>query len=128
MKSAKSRSTATVTLLIVLSLVGCTTFKPIDLESFADPGREIDVGDTVLVQTSAGQTVKFTVTAIDSNSLHGKDHEILFDDIEEIQVRQSQEGINRVLAGGMLIALAVVAAASGGFSSGRDYDFGNYLD
>lgn len=94
--------------LVIFSIVGCTSMKPVKQES---PEQSIEFKDRILVYEKSGRIVDMRVVKIDNHQIVGSLTDdplssvtIAFDDIEKIEL-ESVDGGKTVLAvlGGILL-------------------------
>lgn len=119
-------SKLTVILIAGISLVGCTTMRPIETGQ-ANLIEQLEVGDHLIVYEKSGRIVDMTLAVIDDDSLEGTlaDNslvpvEVDINDIEKIEVEKI-DGVKTTLAvvGGTIIILPLmlIAAMSGAMFS-----------
>jgi hypothetical protein len=79
------------TWLVMFTLTGCTTLRPIDAnhrdlsQSFAS--GELKIRDHVIIETTDSQTYEFDITSFSAASIDGKRHAVPADQIVSIQKR-----------------------------------------
>lgn len=125
-----------ISILVIISQVGCSNVKPIDappeaLHERIRQGEIIKVGDAVSIFTQDEKEHRFVVTAIDADEIHGKilkvssdgakiSHEevvtIPIDSVVAVQTREMSIGKTALLTGGvfgimLLIFIATAPAA-----------------
>ncbi len=111
-----------IILIAGISLVGCTTMRPIEPQQ-SNLIEQVEVGDHLIVYEKSGRIVDMTLGVIDGDSLEGTlaDNSFLpvevdIDDIEKIEVEKI-DGAKTTLAvvGGtiVILPLMVIAALSG---------------
>ncbi len=119
-------SKLTVILIAGISLVGCTTMRPIETGQ-ANLIEQLEVGDHLIVYEKSGRIVDMTLAVIDDDSLEGTlaDNslvpvEVDINDIKKIEVEKI-DGVKTTLAvvGGTIIILPLmlIAAMSGAMFS-----------
>lgn len=119
-------SKLTVILIAGISLVGCTTMRPIETGQ-ANLIEQLEVGDHLIVYEKSGRIVDMTLGVIDDDSLEGTlaDNSLIpvevdINDIEKIEVEKI-DGVKTTLAvvGGTIIILPLmlIAAMSGAIFS-----------
>ena len=80
---------------------------------------DVKVGESVVVQTSSGETKKFTVTAVENDALVGRDVRVAKSEIAALDVRRSGEGANKgLIIGAVVVGVLAIAAAAGGGGGG----------
>ena len=103
-----------VPLIIFLALMsGCTSARIADGESVEVAVSELAVGDTVQVLTADGNTVRFTIEAIEDNELIGDGVRIPIDNIRTLSVQHSNSGEIATVTGsvmGLILGSALLAA------------------
>ena len=102
------------TMVILLLASGCTTFKPVGLESeklheqlYA--GEIIHVEDKVKIRTSDGIDYRFEVLEIKENRIVGSEVNIPIENIVTIDKREFSGGKTALLVGGILGAIILMA-------------------
>ena len=119
------KSKLTVILIVGISLVGCTTMRPMETEQ-SKLTEQLEVGDHLMVYEKSGRIVDMTLDVIDGDSLEGTlagnnfiPVEVDIDDIEKIEVEKI-DGVKTTLAvvGGVIVIvpLAMIAAVGLMFS------------
>ncbi len=119
------KSKLTVILIAGISLVGCTTMRPIETQQ-SNLTEQIEVGDHLVIYEKSGRIADMTLTLIDGDSLHGSladsrrtPVQVDINDIEKIEVEKI-DGVKTTLAviGGaiVIVPLAVLAAVAFMFS------------
>ena len=107
---------------LMISLVGCTTLRPIDA---VQPGLsqriaagELKIGDQVIIETTDWQTYEFKIASVSGASIEGKRHSIPMDRIVSIQKRVLNTKrtllLVLVVAGGAALTIALVSALRAG--------------
>lgn len=115
----------TVILIAGISLVGCTTMRPMETEQ-SKLTEQLEVGDHLIVYEKSGRIVDMTLDVIGGDSLEGTlagnnfiPVEVDIDDIEKIEVEKI-DGVKTTLAvvGGVIVIvpLAMIAAVGLMFS------------
>lgn len=119
------KSKLTVILIAGISLVGCTTMRPVETEQ-SKLTEQLEVGDHLIVYEKSGRIVDMTLDVIGGDSLEGTlagnnfiPVEVDIDDIEKIEVEKI-DGVKTTLAvvGGVIVIvpLAMIAAVGLMFS------------
>jgi len=119
------KSKLTVILIAGISLVGCTTMRPVETGQ-SKLTEQLEVGDHLVIYEKSGRIADMTLTLIDGDSLEGTlaDNnfipvEVDIDDIEKIEVEKI-DGVKTTLAvvGGVIVIvpLAMIAAVGLMFS------------
>ena len=119
------KSKLTVILIAGISLVGCTTMRPIETQQ-SNLTEQFEVGDHLVIYEKSGRIADMTLTLIDGDSLHGSladsrrtPVQVDINDIEKIEVEKI-DGVKTTLAviGGaiVIVPLAVLAAVAFMFS------------
>jgi hypothetical protein len=113
----------TVALLAVTTLLatGCATTQPVALNHSGDRIERpaVSVGESVVVKTTAGQTRKFTVTAVEDDALVGKDVRVPYAQIASLETATA--GGHKMSTGlivGLAVGVAALAVALGGGGGG----------
>jgi hypothetical protein len=121
-KGKTMNSKLIVILIAGISLVGCTTMRPIDAQQ-SSLTQEVEVGDHLIAYEKSGRIVDMTVSVIDGDVLKGtlaeNSHvpvEVDINDAEKIEVEKI-DGVKTTLAvvGGavVILPLALIAAMTG---------------
>ncbi len=119
-------SKLTVILIAGISLVGCTTMRPVETGQ-ANLTEQLEVGDHLVIYEKSGRIVDMTLTLIDGDILEGTlagnnfiPVEVDINDIEKIEFEKI-DGVKTTLAvvGGTIIIspLMLIAAMSGAMFS-----------
>jgi len=119
------KSKLTVILIAGISLVGCTTMRPVETGQ-SKLTEQLEVGDHLVIYEKSGRIADMTLTLIDGDSLEGTlagnnfiPVEVDIDDIEKIEVEKI-DGVKTTLAvvGGVIVIvpLAMIAAVGLMFS------------
>ncbi len=119
------KSKLTVILIAGISLVGCTTMRPVETGQ-SKLTEQLEVGDHLIVYEKSGRIVDMTLDVIDGDSLEGTlagnnliPVEVDINDIEKIEVEKI-DGVKTTLAvvGGVIVIvpLAMIAAVGLMFS------------
>ena len=105
---------------------GCASLQPIALNNSAGhiERPSVNVGESVVVKTTSGQTRKFKVTSVEDDALVGKDVRVPYAEMAKLDV--SRAGEHGKLSTGMIVGIVVGVAAlalalgggGGGGSSG----------
>jgi hypothetical protein len=119
-----------VTWILIITLSGCTTLRPIDTNPH-DLSQRIAAGDLkirdhVIIETSDWQTFEFDITSISVASIDGKQRVIPVDQIVSIQKRVLNKKrtflLVLLIAGGVVFTVALVSALK---AAGTAALFGN---
>ncbi len=119
------KSKLIVILIAGISLVGCTTMRPIETQQ-SNLTEQFEVGDHLVIYEKSGRIADMTLTLIDGDSLQGSladsrrtPVQVDINDIEKIEVEKI-DGVKTTLAviGGaiVIVPLAVLAAVAFMFS------------
>jgi hemin uptake protein HemP len=111
-----------IPLIAVVSLVGCTTLRPIEgtspeLQQRITSNELLKPGDHVLIITTDGKGYTFTVTKIHSGVIEGRSVSIPVDQVASVEKREFSEGKTialvavTVLVIGGLVAIAAAHTA-----------------
>lgn len=107
---------ATATLVAVSYLAGCASLQNVPLtQPVGKPS--VEVGESVVVMTKAGEKKSFTVTAVESDALVGASSRVSYADIERLDVKRGGTTVSKrglLIGAAVLGAIAVAAAAGGG--------------
>jgi hypothetical protein len=100
---------------------GCASLQPVGLTHFA--GRverpSVNVGESVRVKTTNGQTRKFTVTSVEDDALVGKDVRVPYAEMASLEVSRAREHKMKTgLIVGIVVAVGALALALGGGGGG----------
>ncbi len=120
------KSKLTVILIAGISLVGCTTMRPIETGQ-SNLTEKLEAGDHLVIYEKSGRIVDMTLDVIDGDSLEGTlagnnliPVEVDINDIEKIELEKI-DGVKITLAvvGGTIIILPLmlIAAMSGAMFS-----------
>jgi hypothetical protein len=104
-------------ILIILSLTGCTSMKPIPLPSNnlnkeTHLNKLIKIGDEIKVQTNSGKSYRFIVIKKTDTHLIGKRTNIAINSINSIEKVETDYGKTSVLLVAIGAAIAVAFAAT----------------
>ena len=107
-----------ITILMVLAtIVGCTSFKTTQGQSTEVAISELAVGDTVEIVTADAEKQRFTITAIEDDALIGKDVRVPKADIRIVSVETIDAGKTAAVTGvsvyigvGILLLVAMAVA------------------
>ena len=111
-----------ITWILMVTLTGCTTLRPIDINP-PDPSQRIAAGDLkvrdrVIIETVDWKTYEFDITAISVASIDGKQRSIPVDQIVSLKKRvlNTKRTLLLVLliAGGAALTIALVNALRAG--------------
>ena len=119
------KSKLTVILIAGISLVGCTTMRPVETGQ-SKLTEQLEVGDHLVIYEKSGRIADMTLTLIDGDSLHGgltnarlTPVQVDINDIEKIEIEKI-DGVKTTLAvvGGaiVIVPLAMIAAVGLMFS------------
>jgi len=119
------KSKLTVILIAGISLVGCSTMRPVETGQ-SKLTEQLEVGDHLVIYEKSGRIADMTLTLIDGDSLEGTlagnnfiPVEVDIDEIEKIEVEKI-DGVKTTLAvvGGVIVIvpLAMIAAVGLMFS------------
>jgi hypothetical protein len=103
--------------VVVLSMVGCTTIQPLSVNA-SELSRTLKKGDKVEVVTSKGQQLNFKVDSVDDTGLQGAGQRVAYNDIQSINLKQTDTKTTTWVVLGVLAAGAIAAAAGGGGGGG----------
>lgn len=80
-----------VVLTFLVVLTGCTAheYKDLPRHDGVVPPYTLTVGEVVSITTKNEQTLEFEITGISDNSIRGNDIEVGYDDIQAVQLKQS---------------------------------------
>jgi len=92
-------------LSLVIFVTGCTSLHTTAVPGAPGQVSAIRPGDAVQVQTKAGQTSSFKVTAVESDALTGTGVRIKYDDMAGLQVRRPD-----MMKTGLLVVLVAASA------------------
>src|SRR3954468_4392785 len=100
---------------------GCASMQPIALDHSA--GRvarpSVNVGESVVVKTTNGQTRKFTVTSVEDDALVGRDVRAPQAALGSLDVsRAGEHKMSTGLIVGIVVGVVALAAALGGGGGG----------
>jgi hypothetical protein len=100
---------------------GCASTQPVPVNQRAGHVERpaVNVGESVVVKTTGGQTRKFTVTSVEDDALVGKDVRVPFAEIASLDV--SRPGAHKMSTGlivGIVVGVVALAAALGGGGGG----------
>ncbi len=120
------KSKLTVILIAGISLVGCTTMRPVE-SGQSNLTEQLEVGDHLVIYEKSGRIADMTLTLIDGDILKGTlagnnfiPVEVDINDIEKIEVEKI-DGVKTTLAvvGGtiVILPLMLIAAMSGAMFS-----------
>jgi hypothetical protein len=106
-----------LTVLVVLSMTGCTTIQPLTA-SPTNLSSTLKRGDQVEITTSSGKQLKFKVDSADANGVHGGGQSVAYNDIQSINRKEVDTRRTLWVVLGVVAAGAVAAAAGGGGGGG----------
>jgi hypothetical protein len=99
-------------LALCLFASGCTTLQSVALPTPgpAPAGKAfaVHVGDSVEIQTKAGPTLTFKVTAVEPDALVGEKVRVKYDDMSTLQVRRIAKGYTAMTAGAVVSTILLV--------------------
>lgn len=121
-------------LLMIASLLACTTTQVVDQPPAQLVRERVEVGDTVTILARNGTTYVLKVTAVEQDALIGYDAEqnknwkMPFDQIKSMHLRELDAG-KSVAAGvgitlGTLVTLAIIGAAIFAYALKHAFDNG----
>lgn len=100
---------------------GCASMQPVALTHSADGAARpsVNVGESVVVKTTSGQTRKFTVTSVEDDALVGKEVRVPYAQIASLEVsRPGEHKMSPGLIVGIVVGVAALALAIGGGGGG----------
>ena len=105
---------------------GCASMQPVALNHSAGHFERpsVNVGESVVVKTTSGQTRKFTVTSVEDDALVGKDVRVPYSEMASLDVaRAGEHKMSTGLIVGIVVGVVALAAAvgSGGGGGGSGY-------
>ena len=112
------KNNLTIILIAGISLAGCTTMRPIDVQQ-TKLTEQVAVGDHLVIYEKSGRIVDMTLALIDADSLQGTLAEnslipvqVDINDIEKIEVEKI-DGVKTTLAvvGGTIVILPLAVLA-----------------
>jgi hypothetical protein len=103
--------------LVVLSMVGCTTVQPLTVDP-SHLSSTLKRGDQVEVVTSSGQQLKFKVDDVNASGLQGAGQTVAYNDIQSINRKEVDKQKTLWVVLGVVAAGAIAAAAGGGGGGG----------
>lgn len=103
--------------VVVLSMVGCTTVQPLTLDP-SHLSSTLKPGDQVEVVTSSGQQLKFKVDNVSASGVQGAGQTVAYNDIQSINRKQVDTQKTLWVVLGVVAAGAIAAAAGGGGGGG----------
>lgn len=112
-----------VALIVVTTFLstGCASLQPVAIDHSAQRIERpaVNVGESVVVKTTRGETRKFTVTAVEDDALVGKDVRVPYAEMATLDVRRAGEHkMSKGMIIGAVAAVAVLAVAIGGGGGG----------
>jgi len=113
-----------VALLAVTTFLttGCASLQPVALNHSGDRIERpaVNVGESVVVKTTGGQTRKFTVTSVEDDALVGKGVRVPYAEIASLETSggAGQHKMSTGLIVGIVIGVAALAVALGGGGGG----------
>jgi hypothetical protein len=123
--SSLRRAVALIAVTAFLT-TGCASLQPVALNHSADRVERpsVNVGESVVVKTTSGQTRKFTVTSVDNDALVGKGVRVPYAEMASLEVsRAGEHKMSTGLIVGIVVGVAALALAlsGGGGSGGSGY-------
>jgi hypothetical protein len=109
-----------VAMIVTVSyLAGCASVQNIPLGSSFSHGN-VQVGQSVVVTTKAGEKKSFTVTSVDSDALVGDNARVPYAEMARLDVKRDgmSPGKKGLLIGAAVLGVIAVAAAAGGGGGG----------
>ena len=101
---------------------GCASLQPVALNNSAGHVERpsVNVGESVVVKTTSGQTRKFTVTSVEDDALVGKGVRVPYAEIASLETSggAGQHKMSTGLIVGIVIGVAALAVALGGGGGG----------
>jgi hypothetical protein len=100
---------------------GCASLQPVALTHSGDhvSRPSVNVGESVVVKTTSGQTRKFTVTSVEDDALVGKDVRVPYAEMASLDVsRPGEHKMSTGLVVGIVVGVAALALAIGGGGGG----------
>lgn len=100
-----------IALIPIVMLCGCTTMTA----AGSQPGevmRKVEIGNKVRVVTKDGQSRVFKVTQMTSEYIGGKEVQVRYDDIAQVEVKQLDGWRTAFLVGGIGAAAFVATLTS----------------
>jgi hypothetical protein len=101
---------------------GCASLQPVALNHSANHTERpaVNVGESVVVKTTSGQTRKFTVTSVEDDALVGNGVRVPYAEMASLDVSKAGEHkMSKGLIIGIVVGVAAIAlAASGGGGGG----------
>jgi len=100
---------------IALSLVGCTSLKPVnmttsELQKQISTGRVIHTNDKIKLETSSGKIQQFVVTGVTNTHVQGKNNSIPINTISSVKKVESSVGKTIGLTAIIFVVLSVAVA------------------
>jgi len=100
---------------------GCASLQPVALNQSAGhiERPSVNVGESVVVKTTSGQTKKFTVTSVEDDALVGNGVRVPYAEMAKLDV--SRAGEHKMSTGmivGIVVGVAALALALGGGGGG----------
>ena len=127
-RSIFHRAVALLTVTVFLT-TGCASLQPVALNHSADRVERpsVNVGESVVVKTTSGQTRKFVVTSVENDALVGKDVRVPYAEMASLDVSRAGEHkmskglIAGIVVGVVAVALALSGGGGGGGGGGSGY-------
>ena len=117
-----------VALLAVTAFLttGCASLQPVALNHSTNSVERpsVNVGESVVVKTTSGQTRKFIVTSVENDALVGKGVRVPYAEMASLDVsRAGEHKMSTGLIVGIVVGVAALALAlsGGGGSGGSGY-------
>jgi hypothetical protein len=125
LRSILNRSIALLAVTAFLT-TGCASMQPVALNHTGEriERPSVNVGESVVVKTTSGQTRKFTVTSVEDDALVGKNVRVPYAEMASLDV--SRAGGHKMSTGlvvGIVVGVAALALAlsGGGGGGGSGY-------
>jgi hypothetical protein len=120
LRSILNRSIALLAVTAFLT-TGCASMQPVALNHTGDRVERpsVNVGESVVVKTTSGQTRKFTVTSVEDDALVGKNVRVPYAEMASLDV--SRAGAHKMSTGlvvGIVVGVAALALALSGGGGG----------
>jgi hypothetical protein len=110
-----------IVLAVIISLGGCTTFRPIEgtpieLQRRINSGGLLEAGDRVLIVTTDGKIHKFRVRGVSAGIIEGKADSAPADQVVSLKRREFSGGKTLLLvgAGALFTGLIIYGVAQAG--------------
>ena len=111
---AMYRLIPSITWLLFL-LTGCTGLQPVELpphelQQQIRAGELVAIGDRVLIATDDGQRHRFRITAMDDNTISGRNERLQITTIIALESREYSGGRTAALVGSSILVYQIMAA------------------